>query len=172
MVRKSTSYRWWWGLVILLCLAMEAIALYYQYALNTLPCVLCIHVRMLLAAILVVAIIGLLGGGRKVVSILMLLITAGLWGWMVERSYQLLGVEQGWILGECAMASGLPQWLALESWFPWLFRIHEPCGYTPFLLFKVSMAEALIVLSPVMLLWTLYILFRRIQAPDRVAHRQ
>ena len=69
---------------------------------------------------------------------------------MTERSYQLLGVERGWIFGECDMSSGLPSWLALEKWFPWLFEIYEPCGYTPYLLFNISMAEALIVLSTLM----------------------
>lgn len=48
------------------------------------------------------------------------------------------------------MASGLPEWLALERWFPWLFEIHEPCGYTPYVLFGISMAEILIVMSVVL----------------------
>lgn len=68
---------------------------------------------------------------------------------MTERSYQLLGTERGWIMGECAMTSGLPEWLALERWFPWLFEIHEPCGYTPYIIANLSMAEILIVLSAV-----------------------
>ena len=52
-------------------------------------------------------------------------------------------------MGECAMASGLPEWLALERWFPWLFEIHEPCGYTPYIIANISMAEILIVISAV-----------------------
>lgn len=147
-------------MLILLSISLEAVALYYQYELDYLPCVLCIHVRMLLAAILLVGIVGWIGAGNKAFSVITLLLVGGLWGWMSERSYQLLGVEQGWILGECQMQSGLPDWLALEKWMPWLFEIHEPCGYTPYLLFKISMAEVLIVLSPLLLVWTLIMLFR------------
>ena len=48
------------------------------------------------------------------------------------------------------MESGLPSWFAPEKWFPALFHIHEPCGYTPYVIGKVSMAEVLIVISVVM----------------------
>lgn len=133
--------------MLVLCLILEGIALYYQYGLNYLPCVLCIHVRMLLAGIIVISVFGLMFSSIKPLSLTMFALLAGFWIWMAERSYQLLGVERGWIFGECDLSSGLPEWLALESWFPWLFEIYEPCGYTPFLLFRITMAEALIVMS-------------------------
>jgi disulfide bond formation protein DsbB len=141
--RLPKSTLWWTGLIIL-CLLLESVGLYYQYQLNTLPCVLCIHIRMLLFALLLVSFLALIW---PLVRLLMFVVTSGIWFWMAERSYQLLGTELGWVLGECEMSSGLPSWLALESWAPWIFKIHEPCGYTPFLLFRISMAEALIVLS-------------------------
>lgn len=142
---------WWLGLAAL-CVTLEGIALYYQYALGYLPCVLCIHVRMLLFALLLLALVGVFSGHSRRIGVILMLPTTMLWIWMLERSYQLLGTERGWIMGECQMASGLPDWLALEQWMPWLFRIHEPCGYTPFVLFRVSMAEILIVLSAFMVL--------------------
>lgn len=162
-VSRSTGFAAWWLFLIVLCVALEGVALYYQYALDYLPCVLCIHVRMLVAAILLVAIVGWLGRRSRVVSSVTLLIITGLWLWMVERSYQLLGTERGWIMGECQMQSGLPEWLALERWFPWIFEIHEPCGYTPYLLFKISMAEVLIVMSAVMSLISIGVLIVRIR---------
>lgn len=136
-----------WLFMLLLCLSLEGIALYYQYSLNYLPCVLCIHVRMLLAAIIVLSALALLMRQIPAVSYLLFGLTFGLWIWMTERSYMLLGTERGWIIGACSMESGLPSWLALEKWFPTLFHIHEPCGYTPFLVGRISMAEVLIVLS-------------------------
>jgi disulfide bond formation protein DsbB len=53
------------------------------------------------------------------------------------------------------MDLGLPSWLALDSWFPAVFQVQTTCGYTPELLFGISMAEALIVFSPLFLLLTL-----------------
>ncbi len=140
----------WFGM-LLLGLALEGVALYYQYVLDQLPCVLCIHVRMLLFVLVLISVLGLMFSRVRRMSGILMLITAGIWAWMTERSYQLLGTERGWIIGECQMRSGLPDWLALEEWMPWLFRIHEPCGYTPFVFFRITMAEILIVLSLLML---------------------
>jgi disulfide bond formation protein DsbB len=52
------------------------------------------------------------------------------------------------------MESGLPDWFALDVWFPKLFKVWEPCGYTPELLFGITMAEGLLVFSVVMVLVT------------------
>jgi len=42
------------------CVLFEVVALYYQYALEYPPCVVCIQVRILLAILLLVAVLGLL----------------------------------------------------------------------------------------------------------------
>lgn len=141
--------RVWWGGLILLCLALETVALYYQYQLQYLPCVLCIHVRMLLALLLLVAILAFLLQSSRAFVLLAFGMTTAIWLWMTERSYMLLATEGGWIIGECQMQSGLPEWLAVEQWLPWIFKIHEPCGYTPFLIGRISMAQVLIVMSAV-----------------------
>lgn len=143
----DTRYRAIWLLLIGLCLAMEVIALYYQYQLNEPPCVVCIHVRILLASLIL-----LLGSGyvirqfllaRVVVLVALLVNSAAL----IERSLELLGVERGLIMGSCSFNLGLPTWLALDQWFPFIFKVHSSCGYTPELLFGITMAEGLLVLS-------------------------
>lgn len=143
----DTRYRVIWLLLIGLCLAMEVIALYYQYQLNEPPCVVCIHVRILLASLIL-----LLGCGylirqflwaRLVVLVALLVNSAAL----IERSLELLGVERGLIMGSCSFNLGLPAWLALDQWFPFIFKVHSSCGYTPELLFGITMAEGLLVLS-------------------------
>ncbi len=137
-----------WAGTALLCLLLEAVALYYQYQLDYYPCVLCIHVRMWLAALLLVSLIALSASKLRYLAFV---VATCIWGFMLERSYQLFATENGWTVGECSMKSGLPSWLALEQWFPWLFKIHEPCGYTPYLFMKFSMAQALLGLSAVAL---------------------
>ena len=74
---------------------------------------------------------------------------------LLERSYQLLGTERGFTFGDCGMDLGLPDWLALDAWFPALFQVQTSCGYTPELLFGITMAEALIVFSAVFVLASL-----------------
>ena len=66
---------------------------------------------------------------------------------MLERAYTTLGIERGFIDGSCTLSSGFPSWLALDKWSPTIFEPWEACGYTPELLFGITMAEGLIVLA-------------------------
>lgn len=45
------------------------------------------------------------------------------------------------------MDLGLPAWLALDDWLPWLFEVQTSCGYTPELPLGITMAEALLAFS-------------------------
>ena len=145
-----------WLVLIGLCLVMEAIALYYQYQLNEPPCVVCIHVRILVASLIL-----LLGAGylirpflfARVMVLMALLVNSGI---LIERSLELLGTERGLIIGSCSFNLGLPTWLALDQWFPFIFKVHTSCGYTPELLFGMTMAEGLLVvfsLATALFLW-------------------
>jgi disulfide bond formation protein DsbB len=141
----------YWLALLLLGLAMEGMALFYQYRLDYPPCVLCIHVRIWVLGLMAVAAAALgrrrhplwVAGLHGLVALLM--------GGMLERSWQLLGTERGWIFGSCNMDAGLPAWFALDRWFPAVFEVKEACGYTPELLFGVTMAEGLLLLSVMLL---------------------
>lgn len=142
----------YWLVLLALGVSFETIALFYQYSLHYPPCVLCIHARIWVMGIIIVSVLALFiyksWFGRFSMLMLLTLLFAGL----IERSYQLLGIERGFISGNCSMESGLPAWFALDDWFPEAFMVWEPCGYTPELLFGVTMAEALLVLSAILLL--------------------
>ncbi len=137
----------YWVMLLALSIALIAVALYYQYVLDYAPCVLCIHVRMLLGVVAVVSIALLLTHRSRAARVAGHIVTAATMIFLAERSWQLLATERGWTFGSCDMRSGLPHWLALEDWMPWLFRIHEPCGYTPELVLGFTMAEVLVALT-------------------------
>ena len=143
---------WYWLMYIAGGLSMLAIALYHQYGMNELPCVLCIHTRLWVLFFIIAAIFGLLFRKTRVMnSFAHILLVAGAIG-LMDRSYQLLGTERGFILGACNFDLGLPGWFAVEQWMPWLFRVETTCGYTPEVAFGVTMAEALMLISVGMLL--------------------
>ena len=73
-------------------------------------------------------------------------------GWLVERSWQVLAVERAWVFGDCDMDLDMPAWFALDKWLPSVFEVQTSCGYTPFVLFEITMAEALLVISIVLLI--------------------
>lgn len=142
----------YWLAVLVIGIALEAVALYYQYALDEQPCVLCIHVRLWVMALIIVALVALaqlrLRFRPVPVHLLTIVISAGL----LERSWQLLGTERGFVVGACGFDLGLPAWFTPDKWLPGLFEVQTSCGYTPELLFGITMAEALLVLSVIFVL--------------------
>ncbi len=156
---------WYWLALLVIGLSMEGMALFYQYRLDYGPCVLCIHVRIWLLGMMVVALSALWLRRLRFAPAVLHLLTVLVMGGLLERSYQLLATERGWIFGSCNMDAGLPAWFALDRWFPAVFEVKEACGYTPELLFGITMAEALLLFSAAMLLLsallTLSLLLRR-----------
>jgi len=148
--------RVFWFLVLLVCLVMESVALFYQYVLDYGPCVLCVHVRAWVAGLGLVALLMLIVGGSR--AVLGHLVSLGLTLGLVRSSYQTLGVERGTLVDACSMDAQFPSWLPLHQWLPSMFEPWEPCGYTPMLAFNVSMAEALMVISVLWLLVSLTLL--------------
>jgi len=138
---------WYWLALLVTGLSLEAMALYYQYALDYYPCVVCIHVRILVLGFILVALLALLLRGFRYLRTLMHGLTIALSAALLERAWMLLGIERGTVEGSCSFDSGLPAWLALDQWFPAVFKIWEACGYTPELLFGITMAESLVVLA-------------------------
>ena len=149
--------RWYWLMYIVGGISMLALALYHQYILNEEPCVLCIHTRLWVLLLIIAAITGLFSRGNRVVNTsahISLVITAvGL----MYNSYQLLGTERGFIAGAYNFDLGLPEWLAVEQWAPWLFRVETTCGYTPEIAFGITMAETLMLMSVGMFIISLII---------------
>lgn len=161
LISRSAGY---WIVVLTLCLAMMAVALFYQHILHEPPCSLCIHARLWVLVLTVVSLFGLLGRGVSWVNPLMhslvLVASAGL----LERSYQLLGTERGFVFSECSLDLGLPAWLALDRWFPPLFQAETLCGYTPELLFGITFAEALTAFSVIAVVISLLMLGASLRA--------
>ncbi len=147
--------RWYWLALAVLGLFMEAVALVYQYVLDYLPCVLCIHVRIWVVGLIGVALLGLLLRRSRPLRVMAHALTLVIGIGLLERSWMLLGIERGFVEGSCDFETGLPAWFALDQWFPTLFKVWESCGYTPELLFGITMAEGLILFAPALVLLAL-----------------
>ncbi len=147
LLARLGQQRRYWVFLVLAGVALESAALYYQYALDEWPCALCIHVRIWVAAFILLGIAGLFASGStaasRVLHGLNVIVMLGL----AERSYQVLAVERGWTFGDCAMDLGMPAWFALDKWIPWLFEVQTTCGYSPYIVGKITMAEILMVLA-------------------------
>ena len=144
--------RWYWLGFIFGSISLMSIALYYQYARDELPCTMCIQVRLWFTSLIIVSFVGLLLRKNRVVNALAQLSVVVIAAGLVERSYQLLGTERGFVFASCGVDLGLPAWFAIEDWLPWVYRVETSCGYTPEVLFGITMAEALMGLNVLLLI--------------------
>jgi disulfide bond formation protein DsbB len=150
---------WYWLGLLLLGVSMEAVALYYQYVLDYLPCVLCIHVRIWVMGFIVVGLLALALCRYRLACAGAHALTAVLAAGLLERAWLLLGTERGTLEASCEFDSGLPPWFALDQWFPKIFQVLDACGYTPNMLFGITMAEGLIVIAVAVLLASVTLTF-------------
>jgi len=150
--------RWYWLVYLTGSLFLLADALFYQYILEELPCVICIQIRLWISLLVFIALFGLFGRANWLVNVLAQLSVALIAIGLVERSYQLLGIERGFVFGDCSFDLGLPAWFSIDQWLPWLYKVETSCGYTPEIIFKITMAEALIVMTVSLLIISLGIL--------------
>ncbi len=154
LTRLASSAIYWGGLAAV-AVGMEAVALFYQYALGYGPCPLCIHVRIWVAGLALVALAGLLLRGRRPIRLACHVLAVVMSLGMTERAWQTFATERGISDASCTFSAGLPPWFALDAWLPFLFNPTELCGYTPLMPFGVSMAEALLAASVTLVLITL-----------------
>ena len=154
----------YWVLMFISTLTAEAVALYYQYVLDDYPCVICIHIRIWVAALLLWSLLGFYlrrsDKGLLTACAGAFFIVIGL----LERSYVLYGTEQGWVDGMCSYALNFPSWFAVDVWFPWIFEVQGACGYTPELIWGITMAQVLLVISVLGLIITLAALLISVKA--------
>jgi len=150
LINLSHSKRYWLS-YIFGGITLMAIALYFQHVIEELPCLMCIQIRLLVSLVVIVSIAGLLTRHNRFINMLTNLSVVLIVASMTERSYQLLGTERGFVFGDCGFNLGLPGWFAIEDWLPSLYRVETSCGYTPEILFGITMAEALMVISVLLL---------------------
>lgn len=151
ILKKTSNSPWYWLLFISGGIAALGIALSYQHYFDEPPCVLCIQIRLWITLLVLLSIVGLLTRHRHWINSAAHLSAVLIAVALTERSYQLLGTERGFVFGDCSFNLGLPDWFAIQQWLPAVYRVETSCGYTPELLFGITMAEALMVMSVGML---------------------
>ena len=141
---KSRGY---WLMIAATSLTMLVIALYYQYALGEEPCQVCIQARLWVFALLLVSMtLAALPENRHLRlsgNLLALTCAVGLG----ERAWFLYQLENGIGNGSCEFQLGMPDWFAVDQWFPSLFEVRNLCSFTPEMLFGLSMAEGLLLIA-------------------------
>lgn len=136
--------RWYWISLFMAGVALLAVALYYQYVLGDEPCQVCIHARLWVVALTLIALLMIAAPQKTALRIAanagVLVASLGL----TERARYLYRLENGIGDGSCQFQLGMPDWFAIDRWMPWLFEVRNLCSFTPEMLFGLSMAEILV----------------------------
>ncbi len=141
---RSSVY---WLLILLFGLSLELIALYFQYQLGYGPCVLCVEIRAIVLAIIIIALFGIVfSSNRFMANFMNILLAATGVGFYLKSDYLLL-IERNLVEGSCGFKANFPSWMPLDQWLPSVFEPWEACGYTPMLWFDITMAEGLVYCS-------------------------
>lgn len=136
-----------WLLILLISIAMESGALFYQHVLDYGPCILCVQIRAVVLLIILISLAGLFSGPRSSINKLAAFLLAPLSVFFGYQTYQVLGIERGWFEGSCTMDAAFPDWIPLHEWLPSVFEPWELCGYTPYIVGKITMAEVLVAIA-------------------------
>lgn len=144
--------RWYWIAMTLFGIAMLSVALFYQYILGKPPCLICIHVRVWVTGLILVAIAALILHRFRFTGLVCHVLATITMAGGLERSWYLLGVERGTIISDCGPYATLPAWIPLDGWWPWMYAVWEACGKTPVMPLGFTMAEVLLVLFAVLVL--------------------
>jgi disulfide bond formation protein DsbB len=152
-MKEINRSSWYWSALTAFGLLALGEALYFQHVLNEWPCMLCIHARIWVMVLTFVALFGLFVRRHPIMNAIGHGLTLLVSGGLLERSLVLLGTERETLFGECSMDLGLPAWLALDKWIPFLFEVQASCGYTPELWAGgLTMAEGLVATSVVLIM--------------------
>ena len=139
--------RWYWISLFVAGVALLTVALYYQYVLGDEPCQVCIHARLWVVALTLIALLMIAAPQKTALRIAanagVLVASVGL----TERARYLYRLENGIGDGSCQFQLGMPDWFAIDRWMPWLFEVRNLCSFTPEMLFGLSMAESLMAIG-------------------------
>ena len=120
-MNKLTSVfnsRRYWAWLALIGAAALAVALYYQYGVGDEPFQVCIHARLWVAALILICAVMCwlpLNRGTQLVGNLLVVVSGAGLG---ERAWYLYQLENGIGNGSCQFELGMPDWFAVDRWFP------------------------------------------------------
>nr|WP_086938143.1 disulfide bond formation protein DsbB [Thaumasiovibrio occultus] len=152
----SALYKWSltrqpWLILLLIIIALELTALYFQHVMNLAPCVMCIYERIAMMGMGVGAAIGLAAPNNLVARWAGL----GVWGYSAYRGLTLSQEHVGYQFpdpndlfggGVCDIYVNFPDWLPLNKWVPWLFEATGDCSKIVWQFMDLSMPQWLVII--------------------------
>ncbi|GAA5187399.1 disulfide bond formation protein DsbB [Ferrimonas gelatinilytica] len=146
VLSQFSQHRSSWSLLLLSCVLLFAIALYFQHGMALEPCLYCIYIRVAVIAVALSALIGLLQPRTLITAWLSFVswIVSAAWGlWLalelVEK--QSGNAPTGLFGASCDYIPNFPAWMPLHQWWPALFQPQGQCSDEAWQWLGVTMAQ-------------------------------
>lgn len=136
-----------WGLLFVSALCLVISALYFQYATDLRPCIMCIYQRtavfgVMIAAIpamlvnnLITRLIGYIGWGISAV-----------WGLLIAIEHVDIQTAANPFFATCEFVPNFPSWAPLHEWLPNIFAATGDCGDINWSFMDKTMPQWMIVI--------------------------
>jgi disulfide bond formation protein DsbB len=112
--------------ILVSALGLEATALFFQYAMQLDPCVLCVYERLAVAGIGLAALLGVIAPGWRLIRFAAYFVWGGSAAWGLSLAMEHVGIQLGTTNLKCEFFANFPAWFKLDEWFPAVFT---PTGY-------------------------------------------
>ncbi len=132
-----------WLLVFGSAVALEILALYFQYGMGLDPCVLCVYQRGTVLGIAIGGLIGVVYPQQLFVRAIGYLAIAASAALGLRFALQHVAVIGG-LSFECGFLPDFPSWLPLHEWLPSVFQPTGMCGEIDWTLFGLTMPEVMV----------------------------
>ncbi|MDO6487489.1 disulfide bond formation protein DsbB [Colwellia sp. 4_MG-2023] len=119
-----------WLLLTISALAFELCALYFQYAMDLAPCIMCVYQRLAICAIIIAGVIGIAGSRFLLTRIIAYALwgVGAIWGLLIALEHIEMQSNSGSLFFSCEFVPNFPTWAPLHEWLPFLFEATGSCG--------------------------------------------
>ena len=135
-----------WFLLAISALALELSALFFQYALDLAPCIMCVYQRVAIAAIFLAGLTGFLGCRFLIARVLahVLWAVGAIWGLLIALEHVEIQSATLSFLYSCEFVPNFPNWAPLHEWLPLLFEATGDCGDIDWIFLGYTMPQMMI----------------------------
>jgi len=137
-----------WLLLALSALGLELCALFFQYAMNLAPCIMCVYQRLAIAAIILAGLVGFLGRQFLIARVIAygLWATGAIWGLLIALEHIEMQANSSSLFFSCAFIPNFPSWAPLHEWLPAIFEATGDCGEISWQFLGFSMPQWMVVI--------------------------
>lgn len=136
------AQRWPWLLLAFSALALESIALYFQYGMGLEPCVMCVYQRAAVFGLIVAGAIGAVNPQFVLIRITATItwLVSAIWGLIIANEHVQMQNPDNFLLAmSCDIYPNFPSWFAIHQWLPGIFEARGTCDSIDWLFLGSSM---------------------------------